>query len=905
VKLTATKHRLLLLLFLATALLNQCGTRKNTPITRSYHNLTSYYNILFNGRESFEKGLDQYQDAYQYDFTRLLPVYINGKQELTQKIRPQMERTIEKCSKLIRLHSISSKPEKLEKKRKLSEEEKVYYDKNEFNKYVDDAYLLMGRAYFWEMEYQTASKVLEYAAREFKDPGIRNRANVWLSRCYIELGQYREAEKILNGLQKKEGMQQQVQADFHGARADLHIRSDQYSEAIPHLKQSVRQHKNDEIPERHAFLIAQLHEEMDQPDQAFGQYAEVLDMRPDYRLAFNARLKRAWLAHLTNRSGREMKEELQDMLRKDKNEDYQDQIYYALGKIAEQNNNTEQALEYFKQSAQASTSNQNQKGISFLSLADIYFNNKKYQTAQAYYDSAVTTLQPSYPGYSDLYIKTRHLTGLVDNLNTIERQDSLQKVAQMPQSERNKLISQIIENHRRAQREQARAQQAQRQYAGQRSNQRVGRGGQTAGGWYFYSPTIRRRGETDFKRRWGDRELKDNWRLSSSSTAGFGGLAREQDTETPQEEEDQYSKTNRRYYLQDIPLTDSAMQVSHQKIQDAYFEVANIYMNDLENPSKAIEAFRDLNRRYPENPFKPGTYYYLYKMHNEMGRNQQAEQYKNRIIRSYPNSNYARVLKNPDYFRELEQTRNRIERMYAQTLQLYRQGQYSRVMDSCHKALSRFDQKNYRARFEYLKSLAIGQTQDLVSFRNNLQALVEGYPNTEVASQANGTLSYLKKTELQQIGRKFQQNKPGNAQAQKKKPDAASPSQPPASDSLYSHNTEVPYYFVVITETQNTDIGRLQFDLINFNLDYFLQKDYNTSSQTFNEFFTAVTVKRFENYEQAKKYYEVLSKKQERVFTQEQMDDYRYFFISVKNYLTLLDKKSIIEYINFFNQKVL
>jgi len=895
------------LFFLAAALLNQCSTRKNTPIARSYHNLTSYYNILFNGQESFEKGLDQYQQAYQYDFTRLLPVYINGKQELTQNIRPQMERTIEKCSKLIRLHSITAKPEKLEDKRKLSEEEKVYYNKNEFNEYVDDAYLLMGRAYFWEMEFQTASKILEYAAREFKEQSVRNQANVWLSRCYIELGQYREAEKILSDLEKEEGMQKQVKADYHGAWADLHVRSDQYSEAIAHLGQSVQQHKKDEISERHAFLIAQLYEEMDQPEQAFRQYSEVIDMRPDYTLAFNARLKRAWLHHLTNRSGRQMREELEDMLGKEKNEEYQDQIYFALGKIAQQNNHNEQALEYFKKSAQASTNNQNQKGISFLSLADIYFNNKKYQTAQAYYDSAVTTLEPSYPGYSDLYIKTQHLTGLVDNLNTIQRQDSLQEVAGMTESKRNQLISQIIENHQREQREKARAQQAQQQYAGQRVNQRINRSGESQSNWYFYSPTARRQGEMDFQRRWGDRGLKDNWRLSSISSSGFDDLAQEQGTGTPQqqEEENQYSKTNRNFYLQDIPLTDSAMQVSHQKIQNAYFEVANIYMNDLENPAKAIEALEQLNQRYPDNPYKPGTYYYLYKMHMEAGQNQQAQQYKNRIIRSYPNSNYARVLENPDYFRELEKTRNRIEKMYARTLQLYRQGRYSRVMDSCNKALSLFDQKNYLARFGYLKSLAIGQTQDLVSFRNNLQALVENYPNTEVANEANGTLAYLKKTELQQIGRKFQQNKPGEAQAQREKADTTTQTQAPASDSLYSHNTEVPYYFVVITNTQNTDIGRLKFDLINFNLDFFLQKDYNTSSQTFNEFFTAVTVKRFENYEQVKKYYDLLSKKEERVFTQKEMDEYRYFFISVKNYVTLLDKKSIIEYINFFNQKVL
>jgi TolA-binding protein len=360
-------------------------------------------------------------------------------------------------------------------------------------------------------------------------------------------------------------------------------------------------------------------------------------------------------------------------------------------------------------------------------------------------------------------------------------------------------------------------------------------------------------------------------------------------------------------------MSDSAMQASHQMIQEAYFEVGNIYMNDIENRKRAIEAFRDLNSRYPSNPYIPGTYYYLYKLNNELGKDQKAQKYKQRIISEYPESNYAKVLKNPDYFRELEATRNRIEKMYARTLELYRKGRYSRAIDSCNHARSLFDQEKYLARFEYLKTLSIGHTSDLVTFRNRLQALIDDYPDSPVAEEATNTLSYLKKTELQQIGRKFSQNKPGKRTGQAtggktkngETPSSQQTNESSAGDSLYQFSREVPYYLVVVTNTETTDIGRLKFDLINFNLDYFLQKDYNTSSQTFNEFFTAVTVKRFDNYEEVKNYYDLLSKKEDRVFTQEQMDDYRYFFISVKNYVTLLDKKSIIEYINFFNRNVL
>ncbi|HKL37917.1 MAG TPA: tetratricopeptide repeat protein [Bacteroidales bacterium] len=902
VKFSASRYPFLLMLFLAVLFLNQCSTRKNTPITRTYHNLTSYYNILFNGRESYEKGVDSYHEAYQYDFTRILPVFINGNPGLSEQIKPQMERTIEKCSKLIRLHSISAKPKNLEKKRELTKEEKVYYEKNEFNEYVDDAYLLMGKAYFREMKYQTASRVLQYAAREFKSQKIRDEANIWLARCYIELQQPREAEKILTKLEEKEGtIDANHQGMFYATSADLYMSRQQYEQAIPYLEKSVQVQKSKDIKSRHAFIIAQLYEETGQPEQALRKYARLIDMNPDYKLEFNARLKQAWLHQLTDRSSGEMKQELEKMLRDEKNDDYFDQVHYALGKIALQNEKTDEAIEHLKKSARQSISNENQKGLSFLSLADIYFENKKYQVAQAYYDSAVTTLESSYPGYTDLYVKTRHLTDLVSNLNTIERQDSLQKVAQMSDSERNALISRLINEHQEEQRRQAEA--GQQQYS-QRMPANRNRNRESVSSWYFYSQTAVRQGQSEFQRRWGNRKLEDNWRLSNKNTADFGDFEETTPQGEEQQEKKQLSKTNRSYYLQDLPISDSAMEASDKKIQEAWYQVANIYMNDLENTPKAIEAFENLNQRFPNNPYKPGTYYYLYKLNRETGNTDEANRYKERIIRRYPESNYAKVLNNPDYFRELEQAKNRMERMYAQTLQLYKQGQYQRVMDSCNRALENFNETSYLARFEYLKALSVGQTSDIVTFRNSLQKVTDQYPDTEVAREANNTLSYLKKTELRQISQKFAQNKPGkkNGRSKQQPPDSRPK---PRADTIYSLEKDIPYYFMVITETQNTDLGRLKFDLINFNLDFFLQKDYTTSSQPFNEFFTAITIKRFEDYESAQKYYNLLSKKEERVFKQEGMENYRYFFISVKNYVTLLDRKSIIEYINFFNEHIL
>lgn len=887
--------------------LSHCSTEKNTPVTRFYHNLTAYYNIYFNAKESYNEGLNRYTEEYTYDFSRTLPLFIHGNKRLSGNIKPQMERTIEKCSKLIRLHSITTKPRSLRDKRKLSKEEKEYYNKSEFNKYVDDAYLLMGKAYFWEMEYGTAAKLLQHTSQEFSNERIQHEAEIWLSRCHIELGNFKETEKVLTSLEKDKSLPKDLTEEFFATYADYHLEQDQHRKAIPYLKQAIDHTDKKEKKVRYSFILAQLYEETDNPNEAFSQYEAVMDMNPGYKMEFNARLKRATLYNITNRRGDNVKSKLKKMLEDDKNEEYLDRIYYTLGKIAGEEDNFSQALRYYKKSIAHNTDNENQKGLSYLSIADIYFRNKKYSNAQAYYDSAVTTIESGYPGYTDLFIKTQHLTDLVDNLNTIKRQDSLQKVAKMEPAERNRLIARLVEEQRK--KEQQKRRQQQNQLTSQTPQRRPTRNQNRSGGkWYFYSSTAVQNGKSEFKRRWGNRELKDNWRIASRNQAEFSNFSEEVKQQNQKSEQTQYSRTNKQYYRQNLPLTDSAMEASHKKVQEAYFNVGKIYMNDLNNPTKAIETFQTLNERYPDNPFKLSSYYNMYKLYKDLGNDSQTTKYKNKILSEFPESNHAQLLSNPDYFREMENRKNEAEKLYSETLELYQNGQYGKVLGNCKKAKEQFDDTTYLSKFSYLEALTIGQTQDIVSFRNRLQSIVKTYPNSEVSSQADDILSYLKKTELQQINKKLVQNKPGSnnrGQFTSDTTQQGTSSIREEEDSLYTFDKNEPYYFTVIANPEKIDIGRLKFELINFNLDYFLQKNFNTESDEFNEFYNIITVKKFENYSTAKEYYELLNKREERVFSEIDSDEYRYFFISVKNYLTLVDKKSIIEYINFFKEKAI
>ncbi|MFP4017670.1 MAG: tetratricopeptide repeat protein [Bacteroidales bacterium] len=885
-------------------LFSQCGTKKNTPFRRSYHNLTAYFNILFNGRESFEEGMKRYAEDYQFDYTRRLPIFIYGDEELSENITPQMERTIEKAGKVISLHSITAKPEKLKNKRKLTQEEKEFYNRSEYNKFVDDSYLLMGKAYFWQMDYSTATEIFSYTINNYRETKEIKEARVWLAKSYIERERFRDAEKTLEEIDEIDSLPQKIETELLATYTHFYLKQNNRGKAIDPLKKAIEKTEQKDKKARYTYILAQLYAEEEQHKNAYDTYEKVTNIKPDYAMNFNAKLQKAKLAQLAGIKSEGIKKELEKMLKEDKNEEFKEQIYYALGKIEENNNNINEAINNYKKATQKESKNPNQKGLTYLSLADIYFEDKQYENAQAYYDSAVTSLEKDYPGYTDLYIKNSNLNKLVSNLNTIRMEDSLQKIAQLDERERNTAIDNMIAQYKEEQKNQKEKerQAQQRQTSGRTTQQRDNF--QDGSQWYFYSETAVERGKSSFVQKWGERELEDNWRRSQKSSSSFADFTGQENPEELEEnEEEQLPKTDRQYYLEKLPLTDSAMEASHKKIQDAYFNVGMIYMNELENNQKAIESFEELNERYKEHPQKLSSFYYLYKLYEEQGNNSKANSYKKKIISEYPESNHAKILEDPNYFKKLEEEQNKAENFYANTLEAYEKGNYNKVIENYKQAKEDYTESKYIPRFEFLRALAIGQTEDIISYRKALEKINKEYPDTEIAESAQNMLAYLDKTELKNLEEHFAANKSRkeNKNTQNEKT-ADEQEEEEQEESKYSIREADNYYCVVVANKTDIDIGRLNFDLINFNLDYFLQKDYSTETRELNDYQTLISIKRFKSLEETKKYYNTLQKREDRVFSEINEKDYSYFYISVKNYLELLENKSVMEYMSFFHE---
>ena len=499
----------LVLQWLVVLLMASCSNQKNTSATRAYHNLTAHFNVLFNGQESYKKGLKKIDATFKDDYSRVLPIFTYGNDAISKAVAPDMNVAIKKAGKLIALHSIKAKPKM--KKGHLSQREKEFYDKNEYNKWVDVAYLMMAKANFYKHFYKPASDILIFVEREFEKLPAQFEALIWQARIYSENKEYADAERILTRLEGDNNFPEKLKFDLYSTIADVALKQNQYEGAIKPLNKALMLVKSRKIKLRHKFILAQIYQKTGSFKNASDLYKYIIRKNPPYEMSFNARINLASTVANGDKNTIYIKSQLRKMLRNRINIEYQDQIYYAMGNLELIENNEPQAIIYYKKSVSVSKINQNQKALSCITLADLFYNKKNYIPAEAYYDTALHNINEKYPDYVNIKSKADCLTHLVENLNTISREDSLQKIASLPEDERFKIIDEIINNLRKKEAEELLAEkQRLQEYSNNQglANQEPN----VQAKWYFYNPISIEQGMKDFKLKWGTRRLEDDWR---------------------------------------------------------------------------------------------------------------------------------------------------------------------------------------------------------------------------------------------------------------------------------------------------------------------------------------------------------------------------------------------------------
>ncbi len=879
-----TSYKLLVILGSLTVLYG-CSVEKNTGTTRFYQGLTSRYNIYFNGNESFKAGVAKVNAGYRDDFSELLRLFEYSDPSTASMCSADMQRAIQKASKVISLKSITAKP-KTKKNAVPNEKEDAFLNRKEYNDWVDDCYLLMGKARLYTRDYEQAKSTLDYNLSTSVDNKTKNETTIWLARIYNETGNYNESLRILNELNLSKDFSGELLGLFYTTLADLYIKQKKYQEAVDPLEKSLTYISGKRNKYRLTYLAAQLYEKTANSKMATKHYQEVVKMNPPYEVEFNARINLAGVFDVATGNPEFIKRELEKMLRDSKNKEFRDQIYFALGNLAKREGKEADAIIYYKKSAAASTQNLNQKGKSYLALAQYYYSKPDYMNAGKYYDSTVYSIDPKYPDYVLIKAKSQNLNALVQQLTIIQREDSLQHVAKLTEPERNSLIASIIE---KVKKDETSAKpgdnNADRYNMGQYyENQRRFEGNiSQEGKWYFYNQSAMTFGRTEFRRRWGDRKLEDNWRRSNKSritTSQVSGNVDENNQTKKDTSAAANDKKNPLFYMRNLPMNDSLVSISNGKIANAYLEAGKIYNERISDKPKAVESFETLLKRFPGSDIEPEAIYYTFIVLKEEN-NLKSETYRQRLLEKYPNNEFARILSDPDYYKNKIEDLKKTEILYEEAYGAYSAENFTGAITLCDTALKIYSKHELAPKFLLLRAYCIGKTSDERKFKEELASLIKLWPRTPESQKASDIIAFLNQ-KIPEL---------------KVEEDKQIASEIYVTDSLSQHS------FALIIMNSAFNMNQAVFDVISYNIDNYVNKNYRTEGSLVDDKYIMITVSGFPDIPAAREYYK--SFQTEKIVRNSSASPTMTFIIGKTNLETLGRDKNPERYRLFFNEKYL
>jgi len=819
-----------------------------------------------------EKELSNMADD---NFNVILPVYNYGTKAEAATIAPLLDRSIEKGSKTILVHSME-------------------FGGKEYVKWIDDAYLMLGKAYFYKQDYYSARRSFNFVMREYEYNPIKYDAMLWLAQTYDQMEEFEKSEALLNLFEKeyKEGLVHRTASNkFPLVYANHHILNGTPYYATDYLYDGIDVTSKKQIKTRMKFILAQIYQAEGEYLEASDLYSEVIKRNPHYKMAFNAKinLARSYVEGTGNLE--EIEKILARMLKDEKNEEFQDQIYYALAELAFEVNRDTLGIHYLKMSVRTSVANNYQKATSALELADIYFQIPEYEGAQAYYDTAVQFLPDDFPNVQEIRVKAEKLSDLVINLQTIQREDSLQRLAMMSEEERyvviDKIIEDVIEQERLKAEREALAQARAESGVSGGSGSAFGTGD---GNWYFYNSQTKSSGYSEFVQKWGQRKLEDMWRLRDRIVSNF---MEDQITEVSIDSlandsillmvKDPHS---RMYYLQDIPFTEEELVESDGLIINAYYNLGLIYREGLDDLPKSIETYEELLSRFPDNEYQLQTYYQLYRMFLLLEDEEKSNYYKMLIVNRYPDSDYAKIIEDPDYYLELQEQQNLLANLYSDTYDAFIDGRYFTVIDNCNLAIAQHsDSAALIPKFEYLKAVSIGKVDVVDSLVVALKHIVASYPESDVKPMAEDILNYITK----------------------ENPEFADEEQAGAEgDSIivfpFTYSPDITHIYVMIVKKEAMKLNPTKVKVSDFNQKYYRIKELTINSLLFDRNHYLVSVGNFADAQEAMNYYNTIQDNN-YVFSDISMTNVQQFIISTDNYPILFKDKQSELYGLFFEKE--
>lgn len=831
------KYVVTVLFFAGLFLFNGCSTKKTGWAHRYYHSVITRFNGYFNANELMKEAEASIDLAMPDDYTEVLPVYKELPLENAELVSSDMDIVLEKCARVITKNSI--------RKRGV-----------EHTKWVDDSYFLMGKAYYYKNDFAKSSKVLNQVAKKYKNQESRFDARFWLARLAAKEENYDKAMKLLALLEGDEELPERLKLDISKLYASIFLANDNAEEAIYELKRAISHAKKKPERLRLTYLLGQLYKDEQESNEAMKTFAHVLKMHPEYKMEFYTRIQMAMSYNVGSGDPESVRKELMKMLNDEKYLEFRDQIYYALAEMSYKESDIAQTIDYLILSTEVESENAKQKTKSFLRLGQLYFNKPNYPLAQANYDSCVAYMPENFPKGDDIRKLANNLTDLVEQIVIIEREDSLQMVARMDPEDRKELIKQLIKDRKKEEQQKQLEEQNRKEMAAAKVNDPgiggpggIGSPGGATNKWYFYNATVKEAGKKDFSRKWGSRKNEDDWRRSSKEETFEESEPSTTEEEIVVNENGDTVKLSGdwldpSFYLKGLPVSESQIDASNKRIVEAFYKLAIIYKDQMEDTPMSIATLEEMNNRFDPNTYTLDSYYRLYTMNLDEEILPRSEYYKNKILNGYPDSQYAQLIRNPNYLDDENKDLNTATMLYQKAfVKYYERGYYRQTVKSCDEIIASYSHTEIVPKVVFLRALANGRDGGEMVLRSDLQKIITDYAGTEYAIKAQELLAGL------DIKKEEALAKEAALATEKQKAESV-------AKMSYKYEPNSKHNFVIIVKASGRELIDMKTAISNYNKKNYKMEGLKMSAIVYQKGLQMITVKSFDSAKQAKVYKE-------------------------------------------------
>lgn len=745
----------------AAALVGACSTEKDRFINRNFHSMATKYNVMYNGNLALEAGLQDL--ALNPDnFWEVLPI---ERMQITEPVFGQdsmprnanFKRAEDKAVKAIEKHSMN-----------IGGAEK--------NPQIDEAYLLLGKARYYDQRFIPALEAFNFILYKFPDSDKINHAKVWKEKTNIRLDNNIIAIQNLSKLLKEINFEDEVIADANAIIAQAYFNENMNDSAAIHLRTAKQYAKTNEDKARYTFILGQVLAQQDQKQEAISAFQEVIDM--------NRKSPRAYVieSHINQAKLREpildsvvFLEEFKKLLADRENRPYLDALNHQLGLYYDKKGNINQAVKYYNNSLNKRTQNTYMVASNYRNLAEIYFYDAKYSMAGKYYDSTLVSLDNRTREFRDIRRKRENLDDVIKYEAIAVNNDSVLSLVAMSDQQREAFFLEHIKALKEEEKKFKEAQEivSRQQYAHQggdlnpttsrnlagradnhsralstgldskidaRTSRTTGGVSASMGGFYFYNPNNVAFGQGEFKKRWGNRPLRDYWRLANYS----GNVTINTEVEYDQDGNvvmpdgnDTEPRFTVDFYTNQIPIQQEVIDSLQKERNFAYYQLGMIYKDKFKEYELAQDKLENLLESNPEERLILPSMYNLYRVYEILGSNKMT-QMRAEITAQYPDSRYAQLINNPNSVIAMEGS---AEQVYNSMFRIYEQADYKQLLEEIQPLIDQYAGEQIISKLELLKANTIGNLKGLGEYKKALNYVALTYPNSDEGKEAESLLS--------------------------------------------------------------------------------------------------------------------------------------------------------------------